>query len=159
MADDTSLNIPAGASRIVPPVWMLLSMAMMGGIWYLVPGNQLIVAPYTYLGGVIFVGGLALAVYGKRQFDLVGTPVRPFAKMTSVVDTGPFRFSRNPMYLAMVMGLFGVGVLLGKVAPFVMVPLFMIWIVTRFIRYEERAMEAQFGEAYMDYKRRVRRWI
>lgn len=159
MAAEGSPIIPPGASRIVPPVWMLLAMALMGAIWYLVPGTQMIPAPYSYVGGVVFVAGLALAVYGKRQFDRVGTPVRPFTKTTAVVDTGPFRFTRNPMYLAMVIGLIGVGFMLGKIAPFVMVPVFIIWIKTRFIRYEEHVMETQFGKEYVDYKNRVRRWI
>ncbi|NQV99097.1 MAG: isoprenylcysteine carboxylmethyltransferase family protein [Rhodospirillales bacterium] len=152
-------EIPAGASRLVPPAWMGLAIIAMGIIWYVVPGRQIIVPPYSYIGGVIFVVGLALAIYGKRQFDHAGTPVRPFTKTTAVVDTGPFRFSRNPMYLAMVIGLIGVAVLFGKVAPFVMVPLFILWIRAKFINHEEQLMEARFGHTYLDYKARVRRWL
>jgi len=137
----------------------MLSAGAMVGIWYWVPGTKLIPAPYAYIGGVLFIMGLMLAVYAKRQFDRVGTPVRPFTKSTAVVDSGPFRFSRNPMYLSMVLGLIGIGIGLGKIAPFVMVPLFMIWIRVRFIQFEEQVMEARFGQDYLDYKKRVRRWL
>ncbi len=159
MAEDNKISVPPGASSIVPPVWFLLSVVMMAVIGYLLPGRQIIAPPYSYFGGVLFVAGLALAVYAKRQFDVVRTPVRPFTKSTHVVATGPFRFSRNPMYLAMVLGLVAVGIGLGKIAPFVMVPLFIMWIRSRFIRFEEQAMEARFGEEYVAYKNRVRRWI
>lgn len=144
---------------MVPPVWMGVAILAMGLIWYGVPGSQVLVPPYSYLGGLLFVCAFALAAWGKQQFDRAGTPVRPFTRTTAVVCSGPFRFSRNPMYLGMVLGLIGIGLLLGKVAPFVVVPLFIMWIRARFIRYEEQLMEARFGDAYLAYKARVRRWV
>lgn len=159
MADGDPLNIPKGASRIVPPIWLLVSAGIMVAIWYWVPGTVLISPPYTYIGGIVFGLGLMLAVYAKRQFDRVGTPVRPFTESIVVVDTGPFRFSRNPMYVSMVLALIGTGIGLGKIAPFVMVPLFMIWLRVRFIQFEEQVMEERFGEGYLTYKKRVRRWL
>ena len=159
MAVSNQLEIPAGASRFVPPLWMGLAIVAMGLIWYGVPGYQVLVPPHSYLGGVLFAGAFALVVWGKRQFDRVGTPVRPFTKTTAIVSSGPFRFSRNPMYLGMVLGLIGIGLLLGKVAPFVVVPLFVMWIRARFIRHEEQLMEDRFGDDYLAYKARVRRWI
>ncbi len=153
------VDVPKGASRVVPPAWFVIFAVDMVLIWYWVPGAQLIEPPYTYLGAVIFGAGVVLAFYGKRQFDHVGTPVRPFTTSTSVVVSGPFRFSRNPMYLSMVIALIGIGVGLGKIAPFVMVPLFMIWMRSKFIKHEEDLMLERFGEEYLAYKRRVRRWI
>ena len=73
--------------------------------------------------------------------------------------SGPFKFSRNPMYLAMVIGLISVGVILGKIAPFVVVPLFIMWIRKCFIDYEEQLLETYFGNTYREYKSCVRRWF
>lgn len=152
-------NIPVGASRLVPPVGMLVGIISMVGIWYFMPGSQLFEAPYSYAGWGIFVAALGLAMYAKRQFDQVGTGVRPFTKTTELVLSGPFQYSRNPMYLAMVIGLISVGILLGKIAPFVVVPLFIMWVRKRFIDHEEQLMKTHFGDAYMEYKSRVRRWF
>lgn len=152
-------KIPVGASRILPPVWFLGAILAMVAIWYGVPGTQVTESSYVYAGIILMAAGVALAVYGKKQFDLANTPVRPFTKTTALVKSGPFRFSRNPMYLAMVIVLIGVGLVLGKIAPFAVIPLFIMWIRSRFIRYEEQIMAAQFGAAYLDYKNRVRRWI
>ena len=159
MTETEKPNIPKGASRILPPVWFLGAILVMVAIWYGVPGTQVSGSSYLYAGTGIMAAGVALAVYGKKQFDLVNTPVRPFTKTTALVVSGPFRFSRNPMYLAMVIVLIGVGLALGKLAPFAVIPLFIMWIRSRFIRYEELLMEDQFGADYLDYKNRVRRWI
>ena len=159
MAETLKRDIPDGASRILLPFWWGGAILAMIAVWYWLPGMQLIEAPLRYLGLAIFAIAIGLAVYGKSQFDRVGTPVRPFTKSTSLVISGPFRFSRNPMYLAMVISLIGVGVVLGKIAPFAIIPLFMMWIRGRFIHHEEQAMESLFGEDYTKYKSRVRRWI
>jgi len=159
MAETLKRDIPVGASRVLPLVGLLGAILVMVGIWYWVPGMQLIEAPHRYLGLVTFVAGVGWAGYGKSQFDRVGTPVLPFTKTTALVVSGPFRFGRNPMYLAMIIGLISVGIMLGKIAPFAIIPLFIMWIRGRFIPYEEQAMEARFGEEYLEYKARVRRWI
>jgi protein-S-isoprenylcysteine O-methyltransferase Ste14 len=152
-------NIPAGASRFVPPVGMLVGLIAMVSAWYFIPGSQLFEAPYSHGGWGLFVAALGLSMYAKCQFVHVGTGVRPFTKTPDLVMSGPFKFSRNPMYLAMVIELISVGVILGKIAPFIVVPLFIIWIRKRFIDHEEQLMETHFGDAYRVYKSCVRRWF
>ena len=141
------------------PVGMLVGIIAMVSTWYFIPGSELFKAPYSHGGWGLFVAALGLAIYAKRQFDHVGTSVRPFTKTTDLVMSGPFKFSRNPMYLAMVIGLISVGVILGKIAPFVVVPLFIMWIRKCFIDYEEQLMETYFGNTYREYKSCVRRWF
>jgi protein-S-isoprenylcysteine O-methyltransferase Ste14 len=63
------------------------------------------------------------------------------------------------MYLGMFIALFGLFVLLGTLSSTVVIPVFYWVIVTQFVRREERHMEEQFGDPYLDYKRRVRRWL
>ena len=159
MTETEKPNIPEGASRILPPVWFFGAILVMVAIWYGVPGTQVAGNLHLYAGIGLMAVGISFAVYGKKQFDHAGTPVRPFTKSSALVMSGPFRFSRNPMYLAMVVVLIGVGLALGKIAPFAVIPIFIMWIRSRFIRYEEQIMEARFGAAYLDYKNRVRRWI
>ena len=141
------------------PVGMLVGIIAMVSAWYFIPGSELFKAPYSYGGWGLFVAALGLAMYAKCQFDHVGKGVRPFTKSPDLVMSGPFKFSRNPMYLAMVIGLISVGVILGKIAPFIIVPLFIMWIRKRFIDHEEQLMETHFGDAYRVYKSCVRRWF
>jgi protein-S-isoprenylcysteine O-methyltransferase Ste14 len=115
--------------------------------------------PYTYVGVVPIIAGVVLAVVAKGRFDRAGTTVKPFEQSSAVVSEGPFRYSRNPIYLGMFIALFGLFVLLGTLSSIVVIPVFYGIIVTQFVRREERHMEEQFGDAYLDYKRRVRRWL
>jgi protein-S-isoprenylcysteine O-methyltransferase Ste14 len=76
-----------------------------------------------------------------------------------VVEAGPFRFSRNPMYLGMVVALTGAALALGTPGPWLAALAMALLLRIRFIANEERALEASLGEAYLSYKRRVRRWL
>ena len=73
--------------------------------------------------------------------------------------SGPFRFSRNPIYVGMVAILFGVGMILGSALPFIVLPLFGRAIQRRFIAPEEEMLAATFGQEYDEYRRQVRRWV
>ena len=93
----------------------------------------------------------------RRRF-LNTTSFYPFATPTTLVTRGPFRLSRDPMYLGMVLVLIGVALLLGSVTPWVVVPLFVVLIDARFVRREEKDLEGA-GDAFRAYRARVRRWI
>ena len=90
--------------------------------------------------------GIAVSTVGDRT--VYAREFKPFEKPTALVTGGPFSLSRNPMYLSMVIVLVGCVVLLGTVWPFLVVPLFIRVITTRFIVHEERMMEDRFGEQY-----------
>ena len=76
-----------------------------------------------------------------------------------MVTAGLFAYSRNPIYVGLVAALLGIFVALGSLTPIVIVPPFIYIIRTRFIAAEERMLEDTFGDAYRDYRNRVRRWI
>ena len=102
---------------------------------------------------------MIIVVVGKRQFDRAGTTIKPFETSSALVTRGVFSFSRNPIYVSMMLGLVGFFVVLGSLAPLVVVPAFFLIIRSGFVAVEEAMLEETFGDAYRDYKSRVRRWL
>ena len=105
------------------------------------------------------LAGLALILWVAKLFDRAGTTIKPFQESSALVVRGPYRLSRNPIYLGMVAALLGVGTMLGSLTPFAIVAVFAWAIDRRFIRREEAMLEATFGAAYAEYRTVVRRWL
>ena len=103
--------------------------------------------------------GLALAARGALQFKAVGTNIIPLSESSSLVIDGVFSYTRNPMYLGMLLLLTGTALLLNRGWPWLVVPAFGLIIRTAFIAREEVLMQATFGDAYTDYCKQVRRWL
>ena len=143
----------------IPPVYFLASAILMLLLHLGWPGPQLALGPWRWLGLLPIAGGVALAIAAARQFKRAGTAVRPFSEPSAVVTSGPFAFTRNPMYLGMVACLVGWAVILGSVTPVVVIAGFFALIHYRFVLREEPFMAERFGEAYRAYTARVRRWI
>jgi protein-S-isoprenylcysteine O-methyltransferase Ste14 len=131
----------------------------MAAVHFLLPVARFARPPHTYLGLAPLAIGLAISIWGSELFKRRRTTIKPFERSTELVVEGPYRFSRHPMYLGMVMALGGLAILLGSMTPLVIVAVFGWLMNGRFIAPEERAMDETFGEAYVEYKRRVRRWI
>jgi protein-S-isoprenylcysteine O-methyltransferase Ste14 len=126
---------------------------------YVVPVMIVVRRPYSYLGVIPMVLGLILATRAAAEFRRAGTGFALRGGSSALVTSGPFRFSRNPMYLAMLTWLLGLGVLLGSLVAFVFPILF--WLLADFvvIPLEERSTERLFQEEFLEYKRHVRRWL
>ena len=111
------------------------------------------------LGAILILAGLAIALWGALALRRAGTAIPPNRPTTELVTDGPFRWSRNPLYLALTLIYAGVGLIADDLWILVLlVPLLLLlhWgVVVR----EERYLEAKFGEAYRRYKQRVRRWL
>lgn len=110
-------------------------------------------------GGLILATGFGVMTWAWRLFRVKGTSVCPFEESTHFVQEGPYRFTRNPMYLGMTLILLGVSFSAGTPPVFLAPLAFFLTIHLLFIPYEEAKMERTFGEKYLDFKRRVRRWI
>jgi protein-S-isoprenylcysteine O-methyltransferase Ste14 len=110
-------------------------------------------------GALLAVGGLALGGWAAWTFRQADTPVEPWEPATTLVTDGPYRFSRNPIYLAMT--LLGVGVaLLANAAWALATTLAAAGVVQKgVIEREERYLQRRFGQPYADYRARVRRWL
>lgn len=144
--------------RILPPVLvlaLLVLMAVLRAVW---PG-LLIPRPLGWLGFIPLVLGLTLLIAGSGRFRKVGTNIKTFDEPDVLVTDGPFRFSRNPMYLGFLLLLFGIAGVMSSATPFVGPVLFAAAAAFWYVPFEERAMRAKFGEAYEAYARKVRRWI
>jgi len=145
--------------KVIPPVYLVATLGVMTALYYRAPLARFLEPPFTYLGAVPLVGGIGMAIAASRAFARAGTPVIPFERSTALVTDGLYSVTRNPMYLSMVLILLGVAVLFGTVSALLPIPVFAWVIQHNFIRGEERFLEEIFGEQYLGYKRRVRRWL
>jgi protein-S-isoprenylcysteine O-methyltransferase Ste14 len=110
------------------------------------------------LGGTVVVAGVVLAALSVREFRRFQTSLRPDRPSTAVVQTGPYRYSRNPMYVAMAAVQLGVAIWLNNFWILLMlIPAIVITSVI--IAKEERYLEGQLGTAYSRYRASVRRWL
>lgn len=108
---------------------------------------------------LLFVAGATVALWGKRVMEAAGTNVNPALPSTAIVTSGPFRLTRNPLYLSM-LSLY-LGAALATNAAWLLILLVPLLAILHFgiVLREERYLEAKFGEPYRVYKTRVRRWI
>lgn len=112
-----------------------------------------------WIGGGLLVAGFALAFACILLFHRAGTNVPPYRPTTALVTDGPYRHSRNPMYIALFLAYLGIGVMADNGWMLALtVPLFMVMNVGVIAR-EDRYLEGKFGAAYIEYKSRVRRWL
>ena len=123
------------------------------------PVFQYIHEPVAY-AGIIGVGlGIIMAAISASMFKRAGTGIEPFDEATTLVTSGFYRCTRNPMYLGMFLMLAGVAFLMGSIGAILPVLGFILIIRNNFVVGEERFLEASFGQQYLDYKSTVRRWF
>jgi len=110
-------------------------------------------------GGLLMLAGLAVAVAGIRNFTRAGTPVRTIKPTIALVTTGIHGWSRNPIYLGLFLLYAGIGV--AAQSPWSLILVLPLALVIRYgvVAREEAYLERRFGDAYRDYKARVRRWL
>ncbi len=111
------------------------------------------------LGSACVVAAVVLFLSSVGRFRAAGTPVPGNRPTTAIVRTGPYRFSRNPIYLAFSLLQLGIAVWLDSLWLVVTLALAVTIMSMVVIPREERYLERKFGSEYLDYKTRVRRWI
>ena len=120
-----------------PPAWVRITVGALG------------------LAGFLYFDGFATRAFGRA-----GTSVLPFGdRTTSIVANGPYRFSRNPMYVGMTLLYVGIAAATGVMWAFATLPIVLIVIDRYVIAREEAYLTAKFGDSYREYQSRVRRWI
>jgi protein-S-isoprenylcysteine O-methyltransferase Ste14 len=111
------------------------------------------------IGASLSILGLLTAYSGFSAFRKAGTPVRPGDRPTELVASGPYRITRNPMYLGLELVLSGVFFL--TKSPFFLIPPIVFFFLINFVQipFEENLMSERFGQSYAEYCKRVRRWL
>jgi protein-S-isoprenylcysteine O-methyltransferase Ste14 len=145
---------------IAPPPLIVMAFVVVGFLLYWFrPLPFAIGIGYDILGVILIVVPIAIGIWARNLFIRAGTNVEPYKPTTTIVDKGPFGYSRNPLYLCMFVLYLGIALLTGNgwLLPLA-VPLYFI-MQYGVIAREERYLEAKFGESYLAYKRRVRRWL
>ena len=145
--------------KIKPPTYLLIAIFLIVILHFILPVMTLIPVPWTLLGVVPLVLGIVINVQADQLFHEVDTPVCPFDKSSVLVICGPYRFTRNPMYLGFTLILFGVSILAGSLTPFVIVLAFALLMDRMFIRMEEQKLASTFGVQWEAYKTQTRRWL
>jgi protein-S-isoprenylcysteine O-methyltransferase Ste14 len=110
-------------------------------------------------GGLRIALGMGLVSSAIRAFPRAGTNVNPTQPATALVVTGPYRFTRNPMYVSLTAASGGIALLTNGWWPLVLLLPALLLVRCAVIAREERYLEARFGDAYRQYTRRVRRWV
>ena len=146
-------------SKIVPPYWagIYLTAALLAHFFWLKSGGGRVAIPVP--GVATLLMGFGIMIWAWKIFHAKGTPVHPFEEPTQLVTTGPYQFTRNPMYLGMTLILSGIAFFAGTPPAFVAPAGFFLTVNFLFVPYEEKKMTRIFGRTYLEYRARVRRWI
>jgi protein-S-isoprenylcysteine O-methyltransferase Ste14 len=145
--------------KILPPSYFTFCLIFTVLLHYTIPIKQIIIYPFNLLGFLFFLFGGVLNIWADQLFKKNKTTVKPDESPSVFIQTGPFRISRNPMYLGMTILLIGIVFILGSIISIAGFVLFIIVMEIVFIPEEEKVLREQFGVDYETYKMRVRRWI
>jgi protein-S-isoprenylcysteine O-methyltransferase Ste14 len=140
-----------------PPLIALLLVGLGFGLDLLVPGLPAL--PLPLLGVVLMSVGVFLAVLALLNFRGFRTTALPHGNPSVLVTTGPYAWTRNPMYLGLLTALCGFAFYFGSLPLFVAPPAFFALMNRTHIPYEESKLLGRFGEAYAKYRRLVERWL
>ncbi len=147
--------------KVPPPLVMIALGAIMYWVTRLLPSLTWHVPGGRASAAAVAALGIAIALAGVLAFRANKTTVSPFSPdaTTTIVRSGIYRISRNPMYLGMLLVLAGWALYLANLAALVVVPFFIAYINAFQISPEERILLARFGPAFAEYMRTTRRWI
>jgi protein-S-isoprenylcysteine O-methyltransferase Ste14 len=141
-----------------PPFLYKLFIALML-LTVVLPIQRQIHLPISLIGIILFVAGSYVAIATKKMFKRTQTPISHHATANKLHTKGIFRYTRNPMYLGIVIGLTGIAILTGIVYNLIFALVYLIVMDICFIRPEEKQLYKVFGETYTHYKKKTRRWL
>jgi protein-S-isoprenylcysteine O-methyltransferase Ste14 len=110
-------------------------------------------------GSALLLAAFALLAWGAVTMLRARTHIDPYQPATALVTTGPFRFTRNPLYVAFTLFFIGLALWTGWLSSLLLLPLAHAGLHYGVVAREERYLANKFGAAYDDYRRRVRRWL
>ena len=159
MASDPLTRPDSPRVIALPPLLYLGALAAGGLAQWVCPRRIVAPLPGHLVGGVLLALGVALGWRARRAMKAAGTNIDPRLPSTALVRTGPFRFSRNPLYVAVTLIYLGLAFLINSV--WILSTLVPVLVVMHYgvVRREERYLESKFGAAYREYLASVRRWL
>ena len=141
-----------------PPTYFLIAFIMAAIPHFFLAQTNIILFPFNWLGLVPLLLGFLLISQARDELEKYDTP-HNFSPSTILVKSGVFNFSRNPMYLGMILTLVGIAILFQNPFSLLAPAFFFLVIELKFIPFEEEKMTAEIGESYLQYKQNVRRWL
>jgi protein-S-isoprenylcysteine O-methyltransferase Ste14 len=149
----------ANLGLVRPPLVYLISLLSGTVIHVALPLRFLPVTLAVPLGVPLVAVAIALFSYSVAKFRAAGTPLPARKPTTAIVRTGPYRFSRNPIYLAFSLFQLGIAIWVNGVCLLATLVAAVALIHSVVIPREEQYLEQRFGMQYLDYKASVRRWL
>jgi len=152
-------TVPFSKQINIPPVWLVGTLLVMW-LWHtLLPIVSFGGTWAKTLGALLIVASMGLGIWSAVHFVGADTPIHPRRKPTSLLTTGPFAFSRNPIYLAVMGVALGAALCFGSVGA--LIPIIgLFWVLSDlFIKGEEFHIEKNFGEEFKAYTAKTRRWL
>jgi len=147
--------------KIPPPIVALIFGALMWLVARAAPMFAFALPGRGIIATCIVLTGFTTAVMGAASFRRAGTTVNPLhpEKASSLVISGVYKVTRNPMYLGLLLVLVAWGIFLSNVLALILLPVFVLYMNYFQIRPEEIALTSVFGQQFVAYKSRVRRWL
>jgi protein-S-isoprenylcysteine O-methyltransferase Ste14 len=152
---------PADHAKVVgyPPL-IATAFAALGGIVHWLWPLPVAPRPVAWtLAGIVALTSMCLALWGVWQLKRAGTAIDPYGSSIAIVTSGPYAFSRNPLYVAIGLLFAAIGLGFNSVAILAMIPPWLVVMHFGVVLREERYLAAKFGATYTAYQERVRRWL
>lgn len=145
--------------RVPPPLLFVVCFVVGVGLQHLARLNVPDIRILHFAGLGLLICGALLALGCVGLFLVAHTTIVPFGAASKLVTEGPYRFTRNPMYVSLALAYLGMAVVLAQWWALILLPLPIILLHAIVIPFEEERMREVFGEKYDDYRSRVRRWL
>ena len=146
--------------RLPPPIWALIFLGLAAIVSWALGWPRTFWPAHIPLGILLFLAGWILPVWAVARFRRAGTELNPASKTNkALVTEGPYRITRNPMYLGLTLATLGAAIWVGP-WPMLLAPV-AVFLTANFVHipFEEAKMRRQFGESFDAYARHVRRWV
>lgn len=147
------------ARKLLPPIWVLFAIAMQILLDFKFPIFEVRSGLLLIVGIGFMVLGIVITLTAANSFRRAKTPIKPFTESTAIVRSGLYRYTRNPMYLGMLIMLAGAAASLQALGPFLIVPLFFLLIDRGYVRQEEQFLLERFGNEFRELQSAVPRWL